>query len=95
MRSYDYRSPVMTDIHRMLRYRHCEQLYITGPQGHCADGDCATATLRRLSKCKRTNGRTALLSRPSRRLRRAVLRRVRPAAKSEGNGGSHEGDDKG
>jgi pilus assembly protein CpaC len=39
-RSYDYRSPVMTDIHRMLRYRHCEQLYITGPQGHCADGAC-------------------------------------------------------
>lgn len=33
-RSYDYRSPVMTDIQRMLKYRHCEQLYITGPSGH-------------------------------------------------------------
>jgi pilus assembly protein CpaC len=33
-RSYDYRSPVMTDIHRMLRYRHCDQLYILGPCGH-------------------------------------------------------------
>ena len=33
-RSYDYRSSVMTDIHRMLRYRRCEQLYIVGPSGH-------------------------------------------------------------
>ena len=33
-RSYDYRSPVMTDIHRMLRYRRCEQIYIVGPSGH-------------------------------------------------------------
>jgi pilus assembly protein CpaC len=33
-RSYDYRSSVMTDIHRMLRYRRCEQIYITGPSGH-------------------------------------------------------------
>jgi pilus assembly protein CpaC len=33
-RSYDYRSNVMTDIHRMLRYRKCEQIYIVGPSGH-------------------------------------------------------------
>jgi hypothetical protein len=33
-RCYDYRSPVMTDIHRMLKYRHCEKLYIVGPCGH-------------------------------------------------------------
>jgi len=33
-RSYDYRSTVMTDIHRMLRYRRCEQVYIVGPSGH-------------------------------------------------------------
>jgi pilus assembly protein CpaC len=36
-RSYDFRSPVMTDIHRLLRYRHCDQLYILGPCGH-SDG---------------------------------------------------------
>jgi pilus assembly protein CpaC len=40
-RSYDYRSPVMPDMGRMVRYRHCEQLYIAGPHGHCADGGCA------------------------------------------------------
>jgi hypothetical protein len=34
-RSYDYRSPVMTDIHRMAAYRHCELLYFVGPHGHC------------------------------------------------------------
>jgi pilus assembly protein CpaC len=34
-RSYDYRSPVMTDIHRMCAYRHCELLYFVGPHGHC------------------------------------------------------------
>ena len=33
-RSYDYRSPVMTDMQRMLKYRHCERLYIIGPSGH-------------------------------------------------------------
>ena len=33
-RSYDYRSPVMTELHRMLRYRRCEQVYIIGPSGH-------------------------------------------------------------
>lgn len=33
-RSYDYRSSVRTDIHRMLRYRRCEDLYIVGPSGH-------------------------------------------------------------
>lgn len=33
-RSYDYRSAVRTDIHRMLRYRHCEDTYIIGPTGH-------------------------------------------------------------
>jgi pilus assembly protein CpaC len=34
LRSYDYRSPVMTDLDRMKRYRRCEQLYIIGPHGH-------------------------------------------------------------
>lgn len=33
-RSYDYRSPVMDDIHRMAAYRHCELLYFVGPHGH-------------------------------------------------------------
>lgn len=33
-RSYDYRSPVMNDIHRMLKYRKCEQQYLIGPTGH-------------------------------------------------------------
>ena len=33
-REYDYRSPVRTDLQRMLRYHRCEQLYITGPHGH-------------------------------------------------------------
>lgn len=46
-RTYDYRSPAMTDIHRMLRYRKCEQLYIVGPTGHvdpaAADGTGAGA----------------------------------------------------
>ena len=41
-RSYDYRSAVMTDIHRMCRYHKCEQLYITGPFGHCGDGECSS-----------------------------------------------------
>jgi len=34
-RTQDYRSPVMTDIHRMLKYRRCEQQYIAGACGHC------------------------------------------------------------
>jgi pilus assembly protein CpaC len=38
-RSYDYRSTVMTDIHRMLRYRRCEQIYLTGPSGHVEPPD--------------------------------------------------------
>jgi pilus assembly protein CpaC len=33
-RDYDYRSPVRTDIHKMLRYRSCEDIYIYGPKGH-------------------------------------------------------------
>jgi pilus assembly protein CpaC len=33
-RMYDFRSPVMTDIHRILSYRRCEQIYIIGPSGH-------------------------------------------------------------
>ncbi len=33
-RSYDYRSSVRTDIHRMIKYRECEHLYIVGPSGH-------------------------------------------------------------
>jgi pilus assembly protein CpaC len=36
-RAYDYRSPAMTDIDRMARYRHCDQIFIIGPHGH-ADG---------------------------------------------------------
>jgi pilus assembly protein CpaC len=32
-RMEDYRSPVRTDIHRMLRYRHCDDVYIGGPLG--------------------------------------------------------------
>jgi pilus assembly protein CpaC len=32
-RTYDYRSPVRTDIDRMRAYRHCEQTYIVGPHG--------------------------------------------------------------
>ncbi len=36
-RLQDYRSPVRTDIHRMARYRHCEDVYIMGPHGH-SDG---------------------------------------------------------
>lgn len=34
-RTQDYRSPVMTDVHRMLKYRRCEQQYIAGACGHC------------------------------------------------------------
>jgi len=30
----------MTDMGRMVRYRHCEQVYLVGPYGHCADGAC-------------------------------------------------------
>lgn len=33
-RSYDFRSSVMTDIHRMKRYRECSQIFILGPHGH-------------------------------------------------------------
>jgi len=33
-RSYDYRSPVRNDIHRMGAYRRCEQTHIFGPSGH-------------------------------------------------------------
>jgi pilus assembly protein CpaC len=36
-RAYDYRSSIRTDAARMLRYRHCEHIYIIGPHGH-ADG---------------------------------------------------------
>ena len=32
-RTYDYRSPVRTDIERMRAYRRCEQTYIVGPHG--------------------------------------------------------------
>ena len=34
LRSYDFRSPVMNNIHRMIRYRHCSQQFIFGPVGH-------------------------------------------------------------
>jgi pilus assembly protein CpaC len=37
LRNYDYRSPVMTDIHRMCAYRHCEEQYFVGPHGHIQD----------------------------------------------------------
>jgi pilus assembly protein CpaC len=33
-RDYDYRSPARTDIHRMLKYHQCEDVYIQGPHGH-------------------------------------------------------------
>lgn len=33
-RSYDNRSPVMTDIHRLMKYRTMENQYIIGPTGH-------------------------------------------------------------
>ncbi len=33
-RPYDYRSPVMNDCARQLRYRNCETTYIFGPTGH-------------------------------------------------------------
>jgi pilus assembly protein CpaC len=33
-RPYDYRAGVRTDIHRMARYRHCEDIFITGPHGY-------------------------------------------------------------
>ncbi len=36
-RNYDFRSPVRTDVNRLIRYRRCEDIYITGPHGH-ADG---------------------------------------------------------
>jgi pilus assembly protein CpaC len=36
-RPYDFRSPVMTELSREARYRHCEQIYIFGPQGY-SDG---------------------------------------------------------
>jgi pilus assembly protein CpaC len=35
-RAYDYRSPVRTDVHRMLNYRRCEEKYIFGPTGYSA-----------------------------------------------------------
>jgi pilus assembly protein CpaC len=40
-RAYDYRSPVMTDIHRMLSYRRCERQYILGPSGHSQEPEAA------------------------------------------------------
>jgi pilus assembly protein CpaC len=36
-RPYDYRSQAMTDIHRMIRYKKAEQVYIFGPVGHTDD----------------------------------------------------------
>ena len=36
-RPYDFRSPVRTDLSRNARYRHCEQMFIFGPQGY-SDG---------------------------------------------------------
>lgn len=34
-RTVDYRSPVRTDLHKMLQYRRCEEKYIYGKSGHC------------------------------------------------------------
>ncbi len=42
-RSYDYRSPVRTDIQRMLAYRRCEEQYIFGPTGHTQGRPLASA----------------------------------------------------
>ena len=33
-RSYDYRTGVRTDIPRMARYRHCDDVFINGPHGY-------------------------------------------------------------
>jgi pilus assembly protein CpaC len=35
-RPYDYRTGVRTDIHRMARYRHCDDIFINGPHGYSA-----------------------------------------------------------
>jgi pilus assembly protein CpaC len=39
-RPYDYRSPAMTDLARMARYRHCEQIFLFGPNGHSDGRPC-------------------------------------------------------
>jgi pilus assembly protein CpaC len=39
-RMEDYRSPVRTDIHRMGRYRHCDDVYIGGPSGFSDGRSC-------------------------------------------------------
>jgi pilus assembly protein CpaC len=31
----DYRSPVRSDIHRILHFKKCEKQYLIGPAGHC------------------------------------------------------------
>lgn len=36
-RDVNYRSPVMTDIHRMKAFKRCEETYIFGPVGHAGD----------------------------------------------------------
>ncbi len=36
-RSYDYRSPVMSDCERMKAYKRCEIRYFLGPRGFCDD----------------------------------------------------------
>jgi pilus assembly protein CpaC len=38
-RPYDYRTGVRTDIHRMIRYRHCDDVFISGPHGHSPSPD--------------------------------------------------------
>lgn len=42
-RPYDYRSPAMTDLARMARYRHCEQIFLFGPNGHSDGRPCAAS----------------------------------------------------
>jgi pilus assembly protein CpaC len=37
-RDYDFRSPVRTDINRLMRYRRCEDILIFGPHGHSDGG---------------------------------------------------------
>lgn len=36
-RTRDFRSPVTTDIHRLMRWKRCEEQYIFGPVGHSVD----------------------------------------------------------
>jgi pilus assembly protein CpaC len=37
-RPTDYRSPIRNNLARQARYRHCEDVFIIGPQGHTDGG---------------------------------------------------------